>query len=137
MATISDDHPDENREIICRIIPIMKNNVFKETRHILPINIYRNHLSHYLPVILLDGDLNNQNYTITLTDEVGNRRSFCNFRNETKLKSMFKIFLKRHEDSQNGNKITAIPSKTNELIKSRGIPIGKKFIWKNKTNNIS
>ena len=70
--TISDDRPDGNREIFCRIILNLKNNVFKETKHILPINIHRNHLSHYLPAILLDGDLNNQNYTFTLTDEVGN-----------------------------------------------------------------
>ena len=73
--TISDHRRDENPEIIYRIIIKFKNNLYKETKHILPINIQRNHLSQYLPVILLDGDLNKQNYTLNPTDEVGNRRS--------------------------------------------------------------
>ena len=52
--TISNDCPDENRDIFYRIIINLKNNIFKETKHILPINIHRNHLSHYLLVILID-----------------------------------------------------------------------------------
>ena len=31
---------------------------------------------------------------------------------------MFKIFLKRHEDSQDRTKITAIPSTTNEILRN-------------------
>ena len=63
--TISEDCPDEKREIIYKIIIYLKNNLFKETKHIQPNNIHRNHLSHYLSVLLLDRDLNNQNYTFT------------------------------------------------------------------------
>ena len=68
--------------------------------------------------MLLDRNLNTRNYTFTLTDEVGNRRSFYTFHNETTLENMFKIFVKRHEDSQDRNKITTNPSKTYELIKN-------------------
>ena len=42
--TIANDCTDENREIIQRIIINWKNNIFKETKHIQPINIHRNHL---------------------------------------------------------------------------------------------
>ena len=73
-------------------------------------------MSHYLPVILRDKDLNNQNYTFTLTDEAGNEKLIYIFLNETTLEIMFKVFKKRHEDSQDSNKLTAIPSKTYELI---------------------
>ena len=115
---IDNDCPDENREISHTIITNLRNDLFKETKHIIPINIHRNHLSHYTPVILLDRDLNNQNCTFTLTDEAGNRESLYNFHNETTLENMFKIFVKRHEDSQDKNKITAIPSSPYELIKN-------------------
>ena len=63
--TISEDCPVEKREIIYKIIIYLKNNLFKETKYIQPNNIHRNHLSHYLPLILLDRDLNNQSYTFT------------------------------------------------------------------------
>ena len=131
--TIDDDCPDENREIIHRIITNLKNNLFNETKYIIPINIHRNHLSHYLTVILLDRDLNNQNFTFTITDVVGNRKSLYNFNNETTIENMFKIFVKRHDDSQDRNKITAVPNSTYELIKSTAEHLSKKFIRKKKT----
>ena len=130
---IDDDCPDENREIIHRIITNLKNNLFNETKYIIPINIHRNHLSHYLTVILLDRDQNNQNFTFTITDVVGNRKSFYNFHNETTLENMFKIFVKRHDDSQDRNKITAVPNSTYELIKSTAEHISKKNYPENKT----
>ena len=105
--TISNDCPHDNREIIYRIIINLKNNLFKETKHAQPINIHRNNLSHYLPVILLDRDLNNQNYTFTLNDEAENRKSFYNFQTEKSLKTLenlFKTLVKRHEDSQDRKK---------------------------------
>ena len=49
--TIASDCPQENSKIIYRIIRNLKNNFFKETKHIQQINIHRNHLAHYLPVI--------------------------------------------------------------------------------------
>ena len=49
--TIASDCPQENRKIMYRIIINLKNNLFKETKHIQQINIHRNHLAHYLPVI--------------------------------------------------------------------------------------
>ena len=49
--TIARDCPKENRENIYRIIIILKNNLFKETKHIQQVNIHRNHLAHYLPLI--------------------------------------------------------------------------------------
>ena len=127
--TISDDCPDENREIVNRIILNLKNNLFKETKHILQIDINRNPLSHYLAVILLDRDLNNQNYTFTLTDEAGNRRSIYNFHKETTLENVIEIFVKRHEDPQVRNKITPTPSTTYELTKNTAEYLSaKKFI---------
>ena len=91
--TIAGDCPQENREIIYRIIINLKNNLFKETKYIQQINIHRNHLAHYLPVILLDRDQLNKHYTFILTDEKGNRKTFYNFQNETTLPNMFKTFL--------------------------------------------
>ena len=67
--TVASDCPQENREIIYRITINLKNNLFKETNHIQQINIHRNHLAHYLPVILLDRDQLNKRYTFTLADE--------------------------------------------------------------------
>ena len=96
----------------------MKNNLFKETKHIQQINIYRNHLVHYLPVILLDRDKYNKNYTFTLTDEKGKKRYFFNFRNETTLSDMLKIFLKKHEELQDKTKLTAITSTTYETLRN-------------------
>ena len=116
--TIARDCPQENREIIYRIITNLKNNLFKETKHIQEINIHRSHLAHYLPVILLDRDQLNKHYTFILTDETGNRKTFYNFQNETTLPNMFKTFLKRHEDSQERTKVTAIPSKTYEKLRN-------------------
>ena len=92
--TIASDCPQENHEIIYRIIINLKNNLFKETKHMQQINIHRNHLAHYLPVILLDRDQLNKHYTFILTDEKGNRKTFYNFQNETTLPNMFKTFLK-------------------------------------------
>ena len=43
---INNDCPDENSEIIHKIIINLKNNFFKETKHIVPFNIHGNHLSH-------------------------------------------------------------------------------------------
>ena len=116
--TTASDCPQENREIIYRIIINLKNNIFKETKHIHQINTHRNHLAHYLPVILLDRDQLNKHYTFTLTDEKGNRKTFYNFQNETTLSNMFKTFLKRHEDSQDRKKITATPSTTYEILRN-------------------
>ena len=116
--TNASDCPQENREIIYRIIINLKNNFFKETKHIQQINIHRNHLAHYLPVILLDRDQLNKNYTFILTDEKGIRKTFFNFQNETTLPNMFKTFLKRHEDSQDRTKVTAIPSTTYEILRN-------------------
>ena len=96
----------------------MKNNFFKETKHIQQISIHRNHLAHYLPVILLGREQLNKHYIFTLTDETRNRKTFYNFQNETKLSDMFKTFLKRHEDSQDRSKITAIPNTTYELLRN-------------------
>ena len=114
--TISDDCPLENRETIHKILINLKNNFFRETKHIQPININRNHLAHYLPVILLGRDQLNKHYIFKLTDETRNKKTFYNFRNETKLSDMFKTFLKRHEDSQDRSKITATPNTTYELL---------------------
>ena len=115
--TIASDCPQENREIINRIIRNLKNNLFKETKHI-QIKIHRNHLAHYLPVILLDRDQLNKHYTFTLTDEKGNRKTYYNFQNETTLPNIFKTFLKRHEDSQDRTKLTATPSTTYEILRN-------------------
>ena len=116
--TIASDCPQENREIIYRIITNLKNNLFKETKHIQQINIHRNHLVHCLPVILLDRDQDNKHYTFTLTDEKGNKKIFCNFQNETTLSDMLKIFLKRHEELQDKTKLTAITSTTYETLRN-------------------
>ena len=72
--TIGSDCPQENREIIHRIIINLKNNLFKETKHVQQINIHRNHLAHYLTVTLLDRDQLNKLYTFILTDEKGNKK---------------------------------------------------------------
>ena len=116
--TIARDCLQENRDIIYRIIINLKNNLFEETKHILQINIHRNHLARYIPVILLDRDQLHKNYTFTLTDEKRIRKSFYNFQNETAQSDMFKTFLKRHEDSQDRTKITAIQNitKNNRLF---------------------
>ena len=116
--TISDDCPLENRETIHKILINLKNNFFKETKHIQRISIHRNHLAYYLPVILLGRDQLNKHYIFTLTDETRNKKTFYNFQNETKLSDMFKTFLKRHEDSQARSKITAIPNTTYELLRN-------------------
>ena len=113
--TFASDCPQENREIIYRIIINLKNNLFKETKNIQQINIHRNHLAHNLPVILLDRDQLNKHYTFILTDEKGNSKTFYNFQNDTTLPNMFKTFLKRPEDSQDRIKVTAIPSTTYEI----------------------
>ena len=115
---IASDCPQENSEIIYRIIIILKNNLFKETKHIQQINIHRNHLAHYLPVILLGRDQYNKHYTFSLTNENGNKRTFYNYHNEITLCNMLKTFLKRHEDSQDRTKTTAIPSKTYEILRN-------------------
>ena len=119
--TIASNCPQENREIIYRIIINLKNNLLKETKHIQQINIHRNHLAHYLPVILMDRDQYNKHYTFALTDEQGNRRTFYNFQNETTLSDIFKTFLRRHEDSQDKTKLTAITSTTYETIKNTAV----------------
>ena len=116
--TIARDCPKENRENIYRIIIILKNNLFKETKHIQQINIHRNHLAHYLPLILLNRDQLNKHYTFTLTDENGNRKIFYNFQNETTLSDIFKTFLRRHEDSQDKTKLTAMPNATYEILRN-------------------
>ena len=132
--TIASDCPQENREIIYRIIINLKNNRFKETKHIQHINIHRSHLAHYLPVILLDRDQLNKHYTFILTDEKGNRKTFYNFQNETTLPDMFKTFLKRHGDSQDSTKITAIPSTTYEILRNTTVYLNDKK-KQNKTTN--
>ena len=96
----------------------MKNNLFKEKKHIQQINIHRNHLVHYLPVILLDRDQDNKHYTFTLTDEKGNKKIFFNFQNKTTLSDMLKIFLKRHEESQDKTKLTAVTSTTYKTLRN-------------------
>ena len=116
--TISDDCPLENRETIHKILINLKNNFFKETKHIQKISIHRNYLAHYLPVKLLGRDQLNKHYIFTLTDETRNKKTFYNFQKETKLSDMFKTFSKRHEDSQDRSKITAIPNKTYELLRN-------------------
>ena len=116
--TIASDCPQENREIIYRITTNLKNNLFKEAKHIQQINIHRNHLAHYLPAILLDRGQLNKHYTFTLIDEKGNRKIFYNFQNETKLSDIFKTFLRRHEDSQDRTKLTAIPNTTYERLRN-------------------
>ena len=95
----------------------MKINLFKEAKHIQQIHIQRNHLAHYLPVILLDRDQLNKHYTFTLTDEKGNRKIFYNFQNETTLSDIIKTFLKRHEDSQDRTKLTAILNTTYKILR--------------------
>ena len=116
--TIANDCPQENREIIYKIIINLKNNLFKETKHIQQNNIHRNHLVHYLPVILLDRDQHNKHYAFTLTDEKGDKKIFFNFQNETSLSDMFKMFLKRHKESQDKTKMTAITSTTYKTLKN-------------------
>ena len=115
---IANDCPQENTELIYRIILNLKRNLFKETDHIQQIKINRNHLTHYLPVILLNSDRYNRNYTFVLTNENNNRRTFFNFQNETTLSEMLKIFLKRHEESQDRTKLTAITSTTYNIIRN-------------------
>ena len=88
--TIASDCPQENREIIYRIIINLKNNLFKETKHIQQINIHRNHLAPYLPVILLDRDQLNKHSKFTLTDEKGNRKNSINSR----MKQLYLIYSK-------------------------------------------
>ena len=119
--TIARDFPQENREIIYGIIINLRRTLFKETKHIQQISIHRNHLAHYLTVILLDRDQLNKHYTFTLTDEKGNRKTFHNFQNETTLPNMFKTFLKRHEDSQDRTKVTAIPSTTYDILRNTAV----------------
>ena len=116
--TIASDCQQENNEILYRIIISLRNNLFKESKHIQQIYIHRNHVAHYLPVLLLDRDQLIKYYTFTLTDEKGNRKTFYNFQNETTLYDMFKLFLKRHEDSQDRTKLTAITSTTYEILKN-------------------
>ena len=118
LFTIASDCPKENCEIVYRIIINLKNNFFKETKHIQQINIHRNHLVHYLPVILLDRDQQNKHYTFTLTDEKGNKKIFFNFQIETTLSDMLKIFLKRHEELQDKTKLTAVTSTTYETLRN-------------------
>ena len=96
----------------------MKNNLFKETKHIQQINIHRNHLAHYIQAILLDRDQLNKHYTFTLTDGKRNRKIYYNFQNETTLYDMFKTFLKRHEESQVRTKRTAIPTTTYKILRN-------------------
>ena len=91
--TIASDCPQEKCEIIFKKIINLKNNLFKETKNIQQINNHRNHLAHYIPVILLDRDQHNKYYTFTLTYEKGNRRSFYNFQNETTLPDMVRYIL--------------------------------------------
>ena len=86
--TISDDCLQENRETIHKILINLKNKFFKEIRHIQQINIHRNHLEHYLPVILLGRDQLNKHYIFTLTDET--RKRFIIF----KMKQNYRICLK-------------------------------------------
>ena len=64
--------------------------------------------------MLLDRDQYNKHYTFTLTDEKGNKKIFFNFQNETSLSDMFKIFLKRNEESHDKTKLTAVTSTTYE-----------------------
>ena len=116
--TISDDCPLENRETIHRILINLKNNFFKETKHIQQISIHRNHLAKYLPVILLGRDQLNKHYIFTLTDETKNKKTFYNFQIERKLSDMFRTFLKRHEEKQDRSKITAIPNTSYELLRN-------------------
>ena len=116
--TVSDDCPLENRKTIHRILINLKNNFFKETKHIQQNSIHRNHLAHYLPVILLGRDQLNKHYIFTLTDETKNKKTFYNFQNETKLSDMFRTFLKRHEEKQDRSKITAIPNTSYELLRN-------------------
>ena len=115
---IANDCPQENIELIYRIILNLKRKLFKETDHIQQIKINRNHLTHYLPVILLNSDRYNRNYTFVLTNENNKRRTYFNFQNETTLSEMLKIFLKRHEESQDRTKLTAITSTTYNTIRS-------------------
>ena len=77
--TICDDCPLEHCETIYKILINLKNNFFKETKHIQQISIHRNHLAHYLPVILLGRDQLNKHYIFTLTDETRNKKTFYNF----------------------------------------------------------
>ena len=116
--TISDNCPLDNRETIHRIIINLRNNVFKETEHIQQIGIHRNHLAHYLPVMLLGRDQLNKHYIFTLRDETKNKKTFYNFQNETKLSDMFRTFLKRHEEKQDRSKIKAIPNTSYELLRN-------------------
>ena len=116
--TIANECPQENREIIYRIIINLKNNLFKETKHIQQTNIHRNHLVHYLPVMLLDRDQHKKHYEFTLTDEKGDKKIFFNFQNETSLSDLFKIFLKRHEESLDKTKLTAITSTTYKTLRN-------------------
>ena len=71
-----------------------------------------------MPGKLLDSDQLNKHYTFTLTDEKGNRKTFYNFQYETKLSDMFKTFLKRHEDSQDRTKLTAILTTTYKILRN-------------------
>ena len=116
--TIAHDCPQENAEIIYTLILNLKKNLFKETDQIQHIKINRNHLTHYLPVILLNSDRLNKNYTFVLTNENNTKRTYFNFQNETSLSDMLKIFLKRHEESQDRTKLTAITSTTYEMLRN-------------------
>ena len=71
-----------------------------------------------MPGTLLDSDQLNKHYTFTLTDEKGNRKTFYNFQYETTLSDMFKTFLKRHEDSQDRTKLTAILTTPYKILRN-------------------
>ena len=114
--TISDDCPLENRETIQRILINLKNNFFKETKHIQQMSIHRNQLAHYLPVILLGRDQLNKHYIFTLTDETKNKNTFYNFQNETKLSDMFRTFLKRQIKNNSNTKYIIFKMKQNYQI---------------------
>ena len=75
-------------------------------------------MAHYLPGILLYRDQLNKHFTFILTDEKGKRKTFYNFQNETPLPIILKTFLKRHEDSQDRTKVTAVPSTTYQMLRN-------------------
>ena len=69
---IHPDCPPNKQDLSHRIIIInLKLNIFQETKTVQQLTLYRNHLTQYIPAILLSSDQSNKNYIFQLTDENG------------------------------------------------------------------
>ena len=88
---------DESYQLVKYISINLKLNLFKIIKHITPITIQRNHLTHYLPLTILERDQQNKHNIFSLTDENGKIKTFYNFNNDVILQNLLKIFLTNYE----------------------------------------